>query len=88
MPGAAPAVPLPDPEPPSPRLAPSPLAKRRNLREQNNDLVRELVHAMQKSHAEVNNELNRKIGLKRISEATVRQLEQRLELAKKLLLKR
>ena len=80
-------VPLPDPEPlpPTPQPAPSPLVKRRTLREENNDLVRELVHVTGKSHAEVNAELNRKIGIKRISEATVRQLEQRRELAKKLL---
>jgi len=80
-------VPLPDPQPiaAAPQPAPSPLVKRRTLREQNNELVRELVHTSGKGHAEVNAELNRKIGIKRISEATVRQLEQRLELAKKLL---
>ena len=38
-----------------------------------------------KTHAEMNAELNSKVGIKRISEATVRQLEQRLELARRLI---
>jgi len=38
-----------------------------------------------KSHAEVNADLNRRIRIRRISEATVRQLQQRLDLARKLL---
>ena len=44
--------------------------------------MRELAHSMKKTHAEVNGDLNRKIGIKRINEASVRQLEQRLELAR------
>ena len=48
-------------------------------------MVRELAHDPEKTHAEVNAELNRKAGIQRISEATVRQLEQRLELARKLI---
>jgi superfamily II DNA or RNA helicase len=82
--GARPHLPLPDPA--SDRDAPaakkSALARRRQLREQNGELVRELAHSMNKTHAEVNGDLNRKIGIKRINEASVRQLEQRLELAR------
>jgi superfamily II DNA or RNA helicase len=83
------APPLPAPEPPAagggaPR-ARSALARRRELREQNGDIVRELAPALGKSHAELNGQLNRKVGIKRISEATVRQLEQRLELARRLI---
>jgi superfamily II DNA or RNA helicase len=82
--GTRPHLPLPDPE--SARDAPaakkSALARRRQLREQNGELVRELAHSMKKTYAEVNGDLNRKIGIKRINEASVRQLEQRLELAR------
>lgn len=85
-------VPLPEPmaAPPLPAATPrqSPLARRRELREQNSALVVELVHMTGKSHAEVNAELNRRVNLKRISEASVRQLEQRLEAAKNWLTKR
>ena len=80
---AAPPLPLPDPTPPPPATkASSPLARRRELREANSAVVRELVHDTGKPHAELNAELNRKVGIKRVSEATVRQLEQRLELAR------
>jgi hypothetical protein len=63
----------------------SALARRRELREQNSEIVRELTHTLMKSHAEVNTLLNRQAGIRRISEATVRQLEKRLELARKLI---
>jgi superfamily II DNA or RNA helicase len=76
-----PAPPLPPPEPAA-SPAKSALARRRELREQNSELVRELAHDRGKSHADINGDLNRKIGIKRVSEATVRQLEQRLELAR------
>ena len=58
------------------------LARRRQLRELNSEAVRDLVHLTGKTHAELNSELNRRIGIKRISLATVRQLEQRLTAAK------
>jgi superfamily II DNA or RNA helicase len=58
------------------------LARRRQLRELNSEAVRDLVHLTGKTHAELNAELNRRIGIKRISLATVRQLEQRLTAAK------
>ncbi|HSZ81863.1 MAG TPA: DEAD/DEAH box helicase, partial [Polyangia bacterium] len=58
------------------------LARRRQLRELNSEAVRDLVHLTGKTHAELNAELNRKVGVKRIGLATVRQLEQRLLVAK------
>ncbi|HEX4403999.1 MAG TPA: DEAD/DEAH box helicase [Polyangia bacterium] len=58
------------------------LARRRQLRELNSEAVRDLVHLTGKTHAELNSELNRKVGVKRIGLATVRQLEQRLVVAK------
>ncbi len=68
--------------------ATNPLERRRILREQNSEIVRELVHFMGKGHAEVNADLNKKLQIKRVTEASVRQLEQRLELARTWLKKR
>jgi superfamily II DNA or RNA helicase len=86
------AVPLPGREPDAgsggnsddnaPRSRTSALARRRQLRELNSAIVDDLVHIMGKPHASLNADLNRRIGLRRISEATVRQLEKRLALAK------
>jgi hypothetical protein len=56
--------------------------RRRFLREANAALVRELAQLRGKTHAQINGELNRKVGIKRVSEASVRQLEKRLEVAK------
>jgi hypothetical protein len=82
-------VPLPGPEPAAPAPAtigkPSALARRRHLRELNSAVVADLVHVTGKSHATLNAELNRRTGIRRISEATLRQLERRLELARSLL---
>jgi superfamily II DNA or RNA helicase len=61
------------------------LARRRQLREQNAEAVIDLVHLTGRTHPEINAELNRKIGVKRISIATLRQLERRLELARAML---
>jgi hypothetical protein len=58
------------------------LARRRQLREQNSEAVVDLVHLTGRTHADVNAALNRKVGIKRIGMATVRQLEQRLAAAK------
>ncbi len=72
---------LPTPEP-GPELPARPgRSRRRELREQNSARVRSLVHAKRKAHADINAELNRRVGIKRITEATVRQLERRLEVA-------
>lgn len=78
-------VPLPDREAEPAAAATSALARRRKLREQNSDAVYDLVHLTGKGHAVMNAELNRRIGLRRIGEATIRQLEQRLALAKSML---
>jgi superfamily II DNA or RNA helicase len=64
------------------------LARRRQLREQNAATVVDVVHLTGRAHAEVNAELNRKLGIKRISVATLRQLEQRLLAARAMLKKR
>jgi superfamily II DNA or RNA helicase len=58
------------------------LARRRQLREQNAAAVVDLVHLTGRTHAEINAELNRKVGVKRISLATLRQLERRLVAAR------
>lgn len=78
-------VPLPDPEPASVPAATSALARRRRLREQNSEVVRDIVHATGKTHAQVNAVLNKKVGIKRITEASVFQLERRLKQAQSLL---
>jgi superfamily II DNA or RNA helicase len=69
---------------PMPLAAPknSMLARRRQLREQNASAVMDLVHLTGRTHGEINAELNRKVGVKRISIATLRQLERRLEAAR------
>lgn len=59
----------------------SPRSKKRKLRELNSARVRSLVHRARLSHAKVNADLNQKVGIRRITEATVPQLEKRLEVA-------
>ncbi len=76
-----------DPTPLAPAKT-SALARRRELREQNASAVIDLVHLTRRTHAEINSELNRKVGIKRISIATLRQLEQRLTAAKAMLKRR
>lgn len=61
------------------------LARRRQLREQNAAAVLDIVHVTGRTHADVNAELNRKVGVKRISLATLRQLERRLVAARAIL---
>lgn len=89
------AVPMPEPDPHPPRLdhprahrVPGALARRRALREANSDAVRALVRIHGRTHAEVNAELNQMIGVRQISLATVKQLEQRLTLARAMMTKR
>jgi superfamily II DNA or RNA helicase len=81
-------VPLPDPEPLPAAEPTSPLARRRFLREANAALARELAQELYKTHAQVNAELNKKSGIKRVSEASIRQLETRLNAAREWLRKR
>ena len=73
---------VPTPEP-SATLAQSPRTKKRQLREANSAIVRALVHKTRMGHAQVNAELNKRVGLKRVTEATVAQLERRLDAARK-----
>ncbi|MEZ5321035.1 MAG: DEAD/DEAH box helicase [Microthrixaceae bacterium] len=54
---------------------------KRQLRQQNAEAVADLVRFTARDHRSVNAELNRRVGLVRISEATVEQLERRLEAA-------
>lgn len=79
------AVPLPEIEPlpplPGAQSGKGPLARRRELRERNASIVREIAQASGRSHAEINRELNQRGGCKSIGEATLRQLERRLEIA-------
>jgi hypothetical protein len=53
------------------------------LRDANADLARELVRVTGWSHPQVNAELNRLSGIRRISEATLEQLESRLTAGRK-----
>lgn len=73
-------VPIPEPDP-VPAVALSPRSRRRTLREDNSSRVRTLVHLTGKGHADVNLELNRRVGIRRVTEATVAQLERRLHAA-------
>ena len=54
---------------------------RTSLRETNGTLTRRIARVTGLSHAQVNGELNRRVGLERISEATVTQLERRRDQA-------
>jgi hypothetical protein len=52
-----------------------------HLREENADWARDLVRVTGMTHAQVNSELNRLSGVSKVSEATVEQLERRLQSA-------
>lgn len=73
---------VPTPEPaPDPVTSVSPRSRRRKLREDNSARVRSLVHRTGKGHADVNWELNRRVGIRRVTEATVAELKRRLKAA-------
>ena len=57
---------------------------KRRLREQNAEIVAALVRRTGQTHAQINGELNRLSGVGRITEATVGQLQRRLEVGEKL----
>jgi len=78
-------IPLPTPDPKIAPPAQGALARRRQLREQNSEAVAALARMTGRSHADTNAELNRRVRIRRISEASLRQLQQRLDLARKLL---
>ena len=88
-------VPLPDPESPAAGGAAPPatakvsaLVRRRQLRELNAAIVVDLVHLTGRSHAELNAELNRRVAIRRVTEATIRQLELRHQAALKMMQRR
>jgi superfamily II DNA or RNA helicase len=57
------------------------------LREQNATVARELVRRSRMTHGQVNAELNRQSGVRKVSEATIEQLERRLAAADRWLAK-
>jgi superfamily II DNA or RNA helicase len=64
-----------------------PRREREELREANAKLVQDLVWATGMAHAQVNGQLNRLVGLRRIDEATVDQLRRRARQAERWLAK-
>lgn len=75
-------VPTPQPDPETEPVL-SPRSRKRKLREENSARVRSLVHRTKLGHAAINAELNQRVGIRRITEATVDQLERRLLVAQK-----
>jgi superfamily II DNA or RNA helicase len=76
----APAPPLEVPPPPPGSDADQnlrPRERRRRLRDSNAALVRHISRITGMSHSQVNAELNRRVGVERIGEATIAQLERR-----------
>jgi superfamily II DNA or RNA helicase len=61
--------------------------EKRQLREANADVARELVRRTTLTHAQVNAELNRLSGVRRVAEATVDQLRRRLTAGERWLVK-
>lgn len=61
--------------------APPPRERRRLLRDANAQLARQIARITGLSHAQVNAELNRRVGVQKIGEATIEQLERRREAA-------
>jgi superfamily II DNA or RNA helicase len=60
---------------------PAPPRQRKQLRAANTEQARTLARRAGLTHAEVNAELNRRCGIRRVSEATAAQLERRLQIA-------
>jgi len=74
------AEPLDEPVPPPPPIHPQSLrSRKKRMREQNAAIVRALVRRTGRGHSDINAELNRLSGVGRITEATLKQLERRLE---------
>jgi superfamily II DNA or RNA helicase len=62
-------------------LARTRVEEKRELRDANAAVARELVRRTRLTHAQVNAELNRRTGVRKVSEATLEQLERRLAAA-------
>lgn len=74
--------PTPAPEPGEGETATTSSRSRRiELREENSARVRRLVHRTRMAHADINAELNRLVGIRRVTDATVAKLQERLEAA-------
>ncbi|HTI34133.1 MAG TPA: DEAD/DEAH box helicase family protein [Miltoncostaea sp.] len=73
----APQVLPPQPEGPDGLPPASPRERRRALRDANASLVRLISRLTGQSHQQVNAELNRRVGVERVGEATLEQLETR-----------
>ncbi|MEA2297342.1 MAG: hypothetical protein QOF77_278 [Solirubrobacteraceae bacterium] len=79
--GARVTPPTPAPPAATPERAPAAAFERRaRLRNERHRLVAELCRAQGRSHAEVNRWINRSLGLHRVEEATIDQLERSVEL--------
>jgi hypothetical protein len=88
LPGARPpAAGTGDPGGDGHHAAPNPLQHRLELRAHNHRLAQELARRTGLTHAQVNGQLNRLVGLRRIDEATVDQLGRRAKEAEQWLAK-
>lgn len=58
--------------------------EKKRLRERNAEVVLAIARRTGQSHAQVNAELNRQSGVGRITEATVAQLQRRLEVGERM----
>ena len=59
----------------------SPRKRRLLLRERNAERAREIARATGRTHREVNSELNRRSGIRRVTEATISELQRRMDVA-------
>jgi hypothetical protein len=82
LPGAPPAASATSGAPGNGAVA-NPRQARSELRDRNARLVQDLVWATGMGHAQVNGQLNRLVGLRRIDEATVDQLRRRVQQAER-----
>jgi hypothetical protein len=77
----APLLAAPPPEDAGDEQPVRPRERRRRLRDANALLVRQIARITGLSHSQVNAELNRRVGVERVGEATIEQLERRREQA-------
>jgi len=79
-PAAAPAPPPPAPEPGSGWHQAPAFERRATLRGERHRLVAEVRRRDGSSHREINSWLNRRVGITRVEDATIEQLERSVEL--------
>ncbi len=76
-PAPAPSIPIPSPpDPPAPRAA---FERRANLRAERSRLVADLQRRSNTSHREINAWLNRAVGVQRVEDASIAQLEHSID---------